>query len=102
MRGLKTQEGKKFEHFWELVQTEAQKLDCVFFLDCGEGREIHRDSMDGEDLSGWLIPLSDADIFESAWKDADKIPLEDKWASRIRFAIWSEDAQGIHIAFQEF
>ncbi len=35
MRGLKTQEGSKFEAFFSLVQQEAAKSHSVFFLDCG-------------------------------------------------------------------
>ena len=42
MRGLKTQEGKKFERFFNMVQEEAAKQDAVFFLGCGEGRDFSK------------------------------------------------------------
>lgn len=37
MVGLRTLEGEKFERFFELVQKEALKRGCVFFLNSGEG-----------------------------------------------------------------
>lgn len=64
MRELRTQENKKFEHFFQLVRNKAQKQHCIFFVDCGEGQEFVCEDMEGEDLSGWLIPDEDADRFQ--------------------------------------
>ncbi|MGI6178176.1 MAG: hypothetical protein ACOYJO_06985 [Eubacterium sp.] len=64
MQVLRTQEGNKFEKFFEAVNTQAKLQNKVFFLDCGEGNEFSNDIMEGEDLSGWLIPLAEADKFE--------------------------------------
>ena len=52
MRGLRTQEGEKFERFFALVQKEALKQSCVFFLDSGEGHIFENESMEYSDLSG--------------------------------------------------
>lgn len=86
MRGLKTQEGKKFERFFDLVQQAAAKKDAVFFLECGEGNDFATDKLEGEDLRGWLIPNEQADRFEKEWKKSN--PGEE-WASRIAWATWS-------------
>ena len=40
MKGLRSQESEKFNRFWDLVQDEAATQGCVFFGDCGEGRDL--------------------------------------------------------------
>ena len=67
MRGLRTQEGEKFERFFALVQKEALKQGSVFFLDSGEGHDFDNGFMEGENLSGWLIPFGLADEFEKEY-----------------------------------
>ena len=67
MRGLRTQEGEKFERFFTLVQKEALKQKGIFFLDCGEGNDFDNGFMEGENLSGWLIPFGLADEFEKEY-----------------------------------
>lgn len=99
MRELRTQENKRFEKFFDIVRKEAAKTNCIFFVDCGEGREIFTDSLEGEDLSGWLIPEKQADKFEPEWK---KNKVSDKWDEFIRFAIWDNSNHMIHIAFKEY
>lgn len=69
MRGLRTQEGEKFERFFALVEKEAEKIDAVFFLDSGEGHDFENDEMEGENLSGWLIPNDKVKKFETAYID---------------------------------
>ena len=99
MRGLKTQEGEAFERFFEIVQKEAEKQDCVFFLFAGEGRDIILDGMEGEDLSGWLIPKDRANALEKDWmEDADM----EHWAEWFIFAIWKEDEGTLSIEFKKF
>ena len=91
MQGLKTQETDKFLKFWAIVQGSAHRENSVFFLDCGEGREFETPDMEGEDLSGWLVPSNLADEFERTWKQ-NEIP--DKWNSYITFAIWDNLEEG--------
>ena len=88
MLGLRTQESKKFENYFALVQTEARKQNSVYFFDTGEGRDIETDTLEGEDLSGWLIPNEKAEAFEKEWKDFHN-PL-DEWNDYYTFAIWSK------------
>ncbi len=87
MRGLRKKEDAEFERFFEKVQEFATELDSVFFLDCGEGRDITVDNMAGEDMSGWLIPASSADAFEKDWKSGKNM---ERWNDCFRFAIWGE------------
>ena len=99
MRGLKTQEGIKFERFFNIVQKEAAKQDAVFFLGCGEGRDLSTNEMEGEDLMGWFIPEADASIFEIEWEKED---ISERWNNFVRFAIWKKDDKGISISFKKF
>ena len=69
MRGLRTQEEKKFEKFFEHVQDEAQKKKAVFFLDCGQGKTFENSDVECEDLCGWLIPDHLAEKFEKVFND---------------------------------
>ena len=52
MVGLRTCEGEKFERFFALVQREALKQNCVFFLDSGEGHIFENENMEYSDLCG--------------------------------------------------
>ena len=99
MRGLRTQEGKRFENFFELVQAAAKKQNAVFFLDCGEGREIETETLSGEDLSGWLIPDEKAVAFEKVFQTGD-VPGE--WAQFICFASWLDVDGTVEIRFLHF
>lgn len=99
MRGLKTQEGRKFERFFSLIQREAAKKDAVFFLECGEGHDFSTDRMEGEDLRGWLIPIEQADRFEKEWKAGSP---GDEWAGRIAWATWSGSESSPTITIERF
>ena len=84
MRGLRTQESSKFLRFFEIVQKAAEEQGEVFFLDTGEGRDFETELLEGEDLSGWLVPQNEADEFEAEWS---------KWAERQawdRYSYWAE------------
>lgn len=99
MRGLKTQEGKKFERFFALVQQAAAKEDAVFFLECGEGNDFSTDQMEGEILRGWLIPNKQADKFEKVWLKGSP---GDEWADHIAWATWSGSKAAPVIAIESF
>lgn len=85
MQGLRTQEGIKFERFFSLVEKEAEKKDAVFFLDSGEGHDFENDKMEGENLSGWLIPNRKAKEFETAYIERADLS---KWIDRYAWASW--------------
>lgn len=97
MQGLKTQESDKFVKFMELVQKEAKKTGKVFFLDAGDGHDFETDELEGEDLTGWLIPSSGAKEFEKVWKDDE---VNDDWSDFFVFAVWKKDNNKIVISFE--
>jgi hypothetical protein len=96
MIGLRTQECQKFRHYFSIVQDAAAKKNSVFFLDAGDGREFETDSMEGEDLMGWLIPKEKVPEFEAIWEKGD---VSDDWSEYFGFAVWKKDADLI-IEFQ--
>ena len=70
MRGLRTRgdiEDTEFCRFFGVVQDAASEEGKVFFLDTSEGNEGEVDGFSCEELTGWLVPASDADVFEEAW-----------------------------------
>ena len=97
MLGLKTQETKKFEKFMELVQKTAADEDKVFFLDAGDGNEFETDEMEGEELTGWLIPSSKVDAFTSVW-EADEV--DDDWIDFFVFVEWTKSNDKITVRFE--
>jgi len=102
MQGLRKQEDAEFEAFMEIVQEYAKRKDCVFFVDSGEGNEIQMNGIDGEDLSGWLIPIADADEFEQIFKQNtgfDDIP--EKYTDSFRYAKWQKKNGNIIINFTD-
>lgn len=99
MRELRTQENEKFEKFFELIRKKANELGCIFFVDAGEGHELFLDDLEGEDLSGWLIPFRLADTFEIEWKRLD---VDEKWNRFFTFAFWRYDNGEVTVFFQSF
>jgi hypothetical protein len=86
MIGIKTNESEKFIKFFQIVQSEAQKQGCVYYLDAGDGRDFENDEYEGEDLMGWLIPLEEVPKFEQEWNIGD---VSDKWSRFYTWAVWS-------------
>lgn len=99
MRELRTQENEKFERFFQIVRNEAQKQNCLFFVDCGEGREFFEADMEGEDLSGWLIPAEDAERFQPEF---DSNEVSEKWDGFMKFLRWKRDNGKIQVQFEDF
>ncbi len=103
MKGLRLPENKEFEAFFEIVQKQAGEMGFVYFVDSGEGRELFLEGIEGEDLSGWLIPEADAEDFERIWKIWSKNVEDDRWIDFYKFAIWELSAEGdIIIDFKEY
>lgn len=99
MRGLRKREDSKFEKFFEIVQDAAKRKGCVFFLDCGEGRDLETEDLSGEDLSGWLIPEGKAGQFEKEFLGGN---IREAWNEFIAFATWHSGPNSINISFQQF
>lgn len=99
MQGLRKQEDKKFERFFEIVQKTAKTRGCIFFADCGEGRDFATETMEGEDLSGWLIPMQMVEPFEKQFTEGK---IDESWMEFIVFAIWRRSPTGIAIDFRTY
>ena len=99
MRELRTQENERFERFFAFVRSAAAAQDAIFFVDCGEGRELVTEELDGEDLSGWLIPQQDADGFQTEFDSGD---VSGQWDDFMRIAVWSQSGKEIQIQFKPF
>lgn len=96
IQGLRTQESKKFKRFFAIVQEAAHNQGCVFFFDSGDGRDVVTKTMEGEDLTGWLIPSEKASEFENEWKTWQ---ISSQWDDYFTFAIW-DNPKNITITFK--
>lgn len=99
MRGLRTQENTKFLEFFKQVQAAAAKKNAVFFLDSGEGNQFENETIECEDLSGWLIPNDKSEEFEKLFNVNDKII--DKWNEFCTFVSWRMDGESLIVTFEE-
>jgi hypothetical protein len=100
MQGLRTQENDKFLKFWDLVQTAAKEKNAIFFLDTGEGHDFETPDMEGECLSGWLVPVSRSAEFEKDWmKGSEFVPPE--FSDICLIAKWEIIDNSISIRFVE-
>lgn len=81
------------------MQQHAADLNCVFFLDSGEGRDVSFADMEGEDLCGWLIPHEHANAFQGEWNNAQP---SNRWLSFFCFAIWRIENGTMLIDFKDF
>lgn len=97
MKGLRTQETDKFKRFFSIVQDAAKKKNSVFFLDAGDGNDFKTDTLEGENLMGWLIPEDKLTDFEKEWNKGD---VSDDWSQYYLWAIW-ENANNPTITFSE-
>ena len=92
MQGLRKQETSKFETFFSIVQDAAAKKNSIFFLDAGDGRDFETDTLEGEDLMGWLIPKEKVSAFEKEWQGGD---VSDDWSDFYVLAIWENTEKPI-------
>ena len=90
----------KFDSFMKIVQKEAAKSNKCFFINSGEGHDFETETMEGEDLFGWLIPIARKKEFISV--NSSPNFLDEKWESSEIFEIWSEIVGDIAILFKNF
>lgn len=99
MRGLRTQEGKKFERFFSHVQKKANDEGRVFFLDFGDCRDEEFGDMLIDDLCGWLVPVGGADQFERVFLSDGNL---ERWDDDITWCISSVKDGNLNIQFEQF
>ena len=102
MRGLRTQESDKFMRYIELVQKKAESVGTVFFFDTGEGNDFETDTMEGETLSGWLIPKERADEFEEIWKEGGTLEDFEGWDKEYCFVKWKMADDEVMVSFKQY
>lgn len=97
MLGLKTQESYKFLNFMEIVQQKAKDFDSIFFLDAGDGNDFIFNDIEGENLTGWLIPNTKINEFRTVW-ELDNV--DDKWVEFFCFVIWKQENSKLTVSFE--
>lgn len=100
MRGLRWPENEKFECFFSFVQQAARKEHAMFFLFAGEGRTFTTSNMEGEDLSGWLIPDEKATEFELQWQQNNSLAALQKWVDYFVWVVWRDKNGEILVKFE--
>lgn len=98
MVGLRSQETNKFKNFFELVQKEANKQNCVFYLETGCGNGYEDDEIECENLQGWLIPQNKAQEFENVWKQRRE---DDTFVEFFRWCEWKKVNNRLEISFEK-
>lgn len=104
MRGLRTNEGAKFEKYFYIVQEEAKKLGGVFFSETGEGRDLDLEDIEVCDLGGWLVPFDQADEFEALYlgrKDKE-IWDNERWDDMYIFVDYMFDGNSVSVKFDKY
>lgn len=104
MRGLRTNEGAKFEKYFYIVQEEAKKLGGVFFSETGEGRDLDLEDIEVCDLGGWLVPFDQADEFEALYlgrKDKE-IWDNERWDNIYIFVDYMFDGNSVSVKFDKY
>lgn len=100
MRGLKWPENERFERFFSVIQQAAQEKHAVFFLFAGEGRTFTTSNMEGEDLSGWLIPDEKATEFEHQWQQNNSLAALQEWVDYFVWVVWSFESGTLLVQFE--
>ena len=104
MRGLRTNEGAKFEKYFAIIEEEARKLGGVFFSETGEGRDLDLEDIEVCDLAGWLIPFDQADEFEALYlggKDKE-IWDSDRWDDMYIFVDYILYGDNVSVKFDKY
>lgn len=102
MRGLKTQESGLFNRYFQLIQDKAEKQGSVFFAFAGEGRDFELPDMEGEDLTGWLIPKNKVEVFEPEWSKENSLAALEEWEEYFVWAEWSIHNGRVSISFESY
>lgn len=86
---------KKYDWF---VQQQAAKLGKVFFTDSGEGRDTFYKGMYVENISGWLVPIGEVNLFR---KNLER-KYDQEFDKYYVFAEWSLDNNQLTVEFKQY
>ena len=104
MRGLRTNEGAKFEKYFAIIEEEAKRLGGVFVSETGEGRDLDLEDIEVCDLAGWLVPFDQADEFEALYlgrKDKE-IWDSDRWDDMYIFVDYILEGDNVGVKFDKY
>ena len=97
MKGLRGKEDLPFERYCAMVQKEAEKKSCIFFVNYEDGHEKEYGDLYLCDIAGYLIPKTydNIDKFVSDWKK-----MKEKDEEHFCWAEWEKTEEGeIRISF---
>lgn len=83
-------------------QKKAEEAGGIFWGFCGEGNEFFLEDMEGEELSGWLIPIEKSNIFEEEWKKSKSIDDLERWMDYYTWVLWKNNDGNIKIEFRKY
>jgi len=87
---------KKCDNFTKILRDSAEKLNCIFEEESGEGHDMETETLFCEDVAGWLIPADRKDEF----MNSDR--ADNKWDNFFVFAEWQKDNDNIKINFTKY
>lgn len=93
---------QRFSSFFELVQRKAAETGEIFYGFCGEGNEFYLETMEGEELSGWLIPMEKSEFFEKEWRQSKSLDDLEQWMDYYTWVLWKNHEGRIEIEFKQF
>ena len=104
MRGLRTNEGAKFEKYFAIIEEEAKRFGGVFFSETGEGRDLDLEDIEVCDLGGWLVPFDQADEFEALYLGRKDKEIWDKerWDNMYIFVDYMFDGNSVSVKFDKY
>ena len=104
MRGLRTNEGAKFEKYFAIIEEEAKRLGGVFFSETGEGRDLDLEDIEVCDLAGWLVPFDQADEFEALYLDRKDKEIwdSDRWDDMYIFVDYILEGDNVGVKFDKY
>ena len=104
MRGLRTNEGAKFEKYVAIIEEQAKRLGGVYFSETGEGRDLDLEDIEVCDLAGWLVPFDQADEFEvlQLGRKDKEIWDSDRWDDMYIFVDYILDGDNVSVKFDKY
>lgn len=97
MIGLRTQEDYRFVTFFKMIQKEAEKTNCIFFLDTGNGHSEFSDSIICSDCSGWLVPNDKSEEFR---KEYENFKDNEGWEDFAAWVTWERKNDDVFIKIE--
>jgi len=89
------------DNFWEIVQQEAKKRGCVFFIESVSGKDFEFGDFQCDEIFGWLIPQSMENEFKPLW-EKDEADEAQEWDPFFVLEKWKIEGDSVLIDFEKF